>query len=82
MLAKDDKAYAGPVITPASAKALVIARYRMWQRSCLVQDPGDEFAKGVRAEVHPTEPGKLLLYLPIVLMGQLHQTHTKIAFSL
>lgn len=82
MLARDDGAYQGPVVTPKSAKALAIARYRKWQDSYLVQDPGGVFADGVRVEVDPKDPGKLLIYLPVVLMGQLRITHTQISFTL
>ena len=81
MLARDNAEYEGPVVTPKAAKAMAIARYRKWQGSNLVQDPGGKFADGVRVEVDPKDTGKLLFLLPVIPMGQLRVTHTQIAFS-
>ncbi len=80
-LARDDYAYAGDVITPKVAKALIISRFRKWQEHSLVQDPSELFAKNLQVEVD-NEKGRLNILLPIVVMGQLYTTQTKIHFSL
>ncbi len=82
MLAKDNYAYQGPVITPTVAKAFAISRYRKWQANNLVQDPDGSFAKKVRVEVDEKQGDKLNFYLPVHVMGQWVITQTQIAFRI
>ena len=79
MLVKENHPYPGPVLSPKSIKALLVARYRLYQSQNLLQDDG-EVTKRIRVEVSKTNASKIDIFFPVVVMGQLLITETQIAF--
>lgn len=69
------------IVTPSIAKAVVIERFRYYERQGLVEDL-DQFADDIRVERDANIPTRLNMMLPPNLMDQLIQKAIQIQFIL
>ena len=69
------------VLTPSLAIAEMLRLFRDWEDRGLVEDV-DQFKTDLLAEIDPTDPTRLQLYLPPNLVNQLRTVAAQLAFRL
>ncbi len=70
-----------PILTPKTAKAEAISRFKKWEERGLVEGI-DQFKRELIVEISPSDPNRLSFYLPTDLVNQLRVIGAQIAFLL
>ncbi len=68
-----------PILTPKTAKAEAIARFKKWQNAGLVEGL-DQFKAELVVEISPSDPNRLSFLLPPDIINQLRVIGAQIAF--